>query len=58
MMESICEKCWNEGCKADEKLRKEKIVVCQDMDEHPERWAYEDNYVEPNFWDDRTFREY
>ena len=54
-MEEMCVNCWNEGCKCDEKLRARKVDVCRDMHEHPEDWDYDDNPVEYNFWDDRTW---
>jgi len=45
-MHELCKKCWNDGCKANEKLVNEKLPVCIDMEEHPENWEFDDMWHE------------
>lgn len=56
-MEQCCKDCCNEGCKNNPELVSSKVDICKDMHEHPENWDdYEDNQVDCDFWDDRTWR--
>ena len=37
-MDDICKGCWNEDCRHNEALRRDKIDVCQHMHDYPELW--------------------
>lgn len=47
----LCANCWNDDCKSSNSNTPEKQAICKDLRDVD----LSDSYVEPDFWDDRTY---